>query len=88
MTLHNSQELDDDLGAWSDENLSLARFLGVVDGIERIVEDGGFDHVCGRRFSMACSRLRYLLVNILAFRSQSQKECPSVQDQRVLQLLL
>lgn len=50
--LHDTQELDNDLGARSDEHLSLARFLGVVDGVERIVEDGGLDHGGGwRRFS-------------------------------------
>ncbi len=53
MTLHDGQELDDDLGAGADEHLALARLLGVVDGIERIVEDGGLDHFGGRRFSMA-----------------------------------
>jgi len=37
--LHDAEELNDDLGAWSDENLALSRLLGVVDGIERIVED-------------------------------------------------
>ncbi len=35
--LHNAEELDDDLGRWSDEDLSLSGLLGVVDGIERIV---------------------------------------------------
>jgi hypothetical protein len=37
--LHDLEELDDDLGAWVDENLTLSRLLGVVDGVERIVED-------------------------------------------------
>jgi hypothetical protein len=37
--LHDAEELDDDLRAGSDEDLSLSRLLGVVDGIERIVED-------------------------------------------------
>jgi hypothetical protein len=49
--LHNAEELDNDLGAGSDQNLTLARLLGVVDGVERIVEDGGLDHFDGRRFS-------------------------------------
>ena len=35
--LHNAEELDDDLGRWSDEDLSLSGLLGVVDGIKRIV---------------------------------------------------
>jgi hypothetical protein len=37
--LHDAEELDNDLGGWSDENLSLSGLLCVVDGIERIVED-------------------------------------------------
>lgn len=37
--LHDAQELDNDLGARSDEDLALARLLGVVDAVERIVED-------------------------------------------------
>ena len=51
MLLHNTEELDNDLGAGSDEDLSLSGLLGVVDGVERIVEDGGLNHVCGGRFS-------------------------------------
>ena len=53
MLLHNAQEFDDDLRAWSDQDLSLPGLLGVVDGIERIVEDTCFDHLggCGLRFS-------------------------------------
>jgi hypothetical protein len=35
--LHDAEELDDDLRGGSDQNLSLSRLLGVVDGIERIV---------------------------------------------------
>lgn len=37
--LHDTEELDDDLGGRSDEDLSLSGLLGVVDGIERIVEN-------------------------------------------------
>jgi hypothetical protein len=37
MLLHNAEELDNDLRGWSDQDLSLSRLLGVVDGIERIV---------------------------------------------------
>ena len=39
MLLHDAEELDNDLGGRSDENLSLSRLLGVVDGVERIVKD-------------------------------------------------
>ena len=49
--LHDAEELDDNLGAGSDEDLSLPGFLGVIDGIERIVEDGGLNHFVGLRFS-------------------------------------
>lgn len=44
MALHHLQEFDDDLAARADEDLALATLLGVVDGIERIVEDGGLNH--------------------------------------------
>ena len=47
MLLHHREELDDDLGAGADEHLALAALLGVVDGVERIVEDGGLDHFGG-----------------------------------------
>ena len=47
MFLHAVQEFHDDFRAWADEHLTLARFLGVVDGIERIVKDACFDHVDG-----------------------------------------
>jgi hypothetical protein len=54
VTLHDGQELDDDLGGRADQDLALAGLLGVVDSIEAIVENGSLDHVggCGR-FSMA-----------------------------------
>ena len=42
--LHNAEELDNDFGAWSDQYLTLSRLLGVVDGVERIVEDRGLNH--------------------------------------------
>lgn len=52
MLLHNAEELHDDLGARANEDLALSGLLGVVDGVKRIVEDGGFDHICGGvRFS-------------------------------------
>ena len=47
MLLHDSEELDDDLGAWADQNLALAGLLGVVDGIEAVVEHGSLDHFGG-----------------------------------------
>jgi hypothetical protein len=42
--LHNREELDNDLRAGSDQNLTLSRLLGVVDGVERIVEDRCLNH--------------------------------------------
>ena len=47
MTLHHAEELDDDLGGWADENLTLSGLLSVVDGVERIVENGCLDHFGG-----------------------------------------
>ena len=62
MLLHHAQELDDDLRARSDKDLALAGFFGVVDGVERIVEDGGLDHGSGLRFSTRWWEVRYLHV--------------------------
>jgi len=53
VTLHDAEELDDDLGRWANEDLTLAGLLGVVDGVQRIVENGGLGHFGGvRRFSL------------------------------------
>jgi hypothetical protein len=48
--LHDTEELDDNLGGGSDQDLSLSGLLGVVDGIERIVENRSL-HGDGLRFS-------------------------------------
>lgn len=54
--LHDAEELDNDLGGRADQDLALASLLGVVDGVERIVEDRGLDHFCGLwRFSVAAT---------------------------------
>lgn len=53
MLLHDREELDNDLGAGPDQDLALSRLLGVVDGVKRIVEDGGLGHFDGWRFSKA-----------------------------------
>lgn len=45
--LHDAQELDDDLGRRPDQDLPLAGLLGVVDGIQSIVENGSLDHFDG-----------------------------------------
>ena len=62
MLLHDVEELDDDFGAWSDEDLPLAGLFGVVDRFEGIVEDTGSNHYAGTglRFSSGRSGLRYL----------------------------
>jgi hypothetical protein len=44
--LHDGQELDDDLGGRSDQDLSLAGLLGVGDGLESVSENGGSGHFC------------------------------------------
>ena len=59
MLLHDVQETDDDLGGRADQDLALAGLLGVVDGVQRIVEDGGLDHFGGvveMRFSNRVGR--------------------------------
>lgn len=43
--LHDAQELDNDFGAGTDEDLALAGFFRIIDGVERIVENTCFDHV-------------------------------------------
>lgn len=47
MLLHDTQELDDDLGAGSDEDLTLACLFGIVDALESVIEDGSLDHFDG-----------------------------------------
>lgn len=60
MLLHHTEELDNDLGARSDENLALSSLLGVIDGIERIIENGSSNHFGGLRFSDRLREMRYL----------------------------
>lgn len=54
--LHDRQELDNDLGGRADHNLTLASLLGVVHGVERIVEDGSLDHFGGCGIEILKSR--------------------------------
>lgn len=96
MLLHDVEEADDDLGARADQDLALASLLGVVDGVERIVQDGGL-HLGGVvivRFSSGemCG-VRYLFGERLISLSRAfpeRKECPSGDHgggpERVLQL--
>lgn len=53
MLLHDAQKLDDDLGRRPDQDLPLARLLGVVDGIQGVVENGSLDH-----FDRGCGLLQ------------------------------
>lgn len=83
--LHDSQELDDDLGARSDQDLALACLLGVVDGLERIVENGSTSHLGGidvSRFSLAiCAREVSVLIEFgqSSAAPWAKKKCPSLQ---------
>lgn len=45
MLLHDREELDNDLGARADQNLTLALLLGVVDSVEAVIEDGRTSHL-------------------------------------------
>ena len=47
MALHDLEELDNDLGGRTDQDLALAGLLGVVDAVEGIVENGSADHLDG-----------------------------------------
>ena len=47
MLLHNGQNLDDDLGGRSDQDLSLSSSLGVDDVVQAVVENGDSDHFEG-----------------------------------------
>lgn len=62
MALHDLEELDNDLGAGSDQDLALAGLLGIVDAVESVVENGSADHFGGieRRFSSRDWEMRYL----------------------------
>lgn len=42
--LHNTQKFNYHFRAWADKYLTFPSFLGVVDGVERIIEDACFDH--------------------------------------------
>lgn len=44
MLLHDLEELDDDLGGRSDQDLSLTSLLGVGDGLESVSENRRSGH--------------------------------------------
>lgn len=87
--LHGLEKFNNDLGAWSDQNLTLSSLFGVVHALQRIVEDGSLDHDGSRgrgstslsltmRFSS--QEVQGLEVSMdeqeLAFSSLKRKECP------------
>lgn len=87
VTLHDLEELNNDLGARSDQDLTLAGLLGIVDGVKSIVENGSADHfggVVGMEILKSNLEMRYLPVgeNMLASRGREQEECPPEMDQR------
>lgn len=65
MLLHNAQEFDDDLRAGSDEDLALAGLFGVVDGVEGIVQNTGFNHCSGVRLYELCLGIMVVKAEIL-----------------------
>jgi hypothetical protein len=46
--LHGLKEFNNDFGAWPDQNLTLSSLFGIVDTLQRIVEDGRLNHDDGR----------------------------------------
>ncbi|KAI6772351.1 hypothetical protein HG530_003309 [Fusarium avenaceum] len=81
VSLHDSEELDDDLGRRSDQDLALASLLGVVDGVKRIVEDGSADHFGGvlKRFSVRDGKFRQIPVKLNEDISRSRLNPPLFQ---------
>ena len=51
VSLHHTQEFDNNLGAGPNKHLALSCLLCIVDGVERIIEDTCSDHIYGLRFS-------------------------------------
>lgn len=58
MLLHDAQKLDDDLGRRPDQHLPLARLLGVVDGIQGVIENRSLDHFEGGGLFTAVVEIR------------------------------
>jgi hypothetical protein len=87
MALHDLEELDDDLGAGSDQDLTLAGLLGIVDGVEGVVENGSANHfggVVGTEILKSSLEMRYLPRRrcMLVSRGREQEECPPGIDHR------
>ena len=49
--LHNRQDLDDDLGGRSDQDLSLSSSFGVDDVVQAVVKNGDSGHLGGLLFA-------------------------------------
>jgi hypothetical protein len=47
VSLHDLEELDNDLRAGSDEDLTLAGLLGVVHALKGVIENRGANHIGG-----------------------------------------
>jgi hypothetical protein len=56
MLLHDLQELDDDLGCGSNQDLSLTSLLGVGDGLEGVSKNRGSSHceICAELSGTCC----------------------------------
>jgi len=79
--LHNREELDNDLGARADHNLTLALLLSVVDGVEAVIEDGRASHLGGIGKSL---KIFLESVDLLKVREISQGRTVEVRRLRYL----
>lgn len=52
--LHDGQDLNDDLGGRSDQDLSLSSSFGVDDVVQAVVKDGDSDHFDGLSEKRIC----------------------------------
>ena len=59
MSLHGAEELDNNLGAWPDQNLALSSLFSVVDALQRIVENRCLDHIDGKRSTSLDRKARF-----------------------------
>jgi hypothetical protein len=59
MSLHGAEELDNNLGAWPDQNLALSSLFSVVDALQRIVENRCLDHIDGKRSTSLGRKARF-----------------------------
>ena len=62
MLLHDSQELDDDLGDGANENLTLAALLSIINALKSIVQHAYKDHLRMIKDACWCDSLRTYLV--------------------------